>query len=91
MDKLKTLLNRCKCGVFVTVNQHRDYYQSVDQALDDLAGMESPPEIPADIRAEMVRKDTIVEVQFYPDTPIGFYLIYHYDIDLALDEALACL
>ena len=37
---------------------------------------------------EMIRRDTIVKIQFYPNTPVGFYLIYHYDIDKAIDIAL---
>ena len=30
----------------------------------------------------------MVEVQFYTHTPIGFYLVVHYDLNKALDEAI---
>jgi len=32
--------------------------------------------------------NNLVHIQFYPDTPIGFYNILHYDLDKALDLAL---
>lgn len=35
--------------------------------------------------------DTIIEIHFYPDTPVGFYKIFHYDLDMAIDEALLIL
>lgn len=28
MDKLKKLMARCKCGVYLAVNEHRDYYDT---------------------------------------------------------------
>lgn len=91
MDKLKELLIRCKCGVYLTVNEHRDYYDTAAFALDEAKGRECPPEIEPDVENRMIETDTIVRIQFYPDTPIGSYEIWHYDIDAALDAALACL
>lgn len=91
MDKLKELLVRCKCGVFLTVNEHRDYYYTAAQALDEAKGDECPPEIEPEVEATMIETDTIVRLQFYPNTPIGSYEIWHYDIDAALDAALECL
>lgn len=91
MEKLKQLLARCKCGVFLTVNEHRDYYQTAEYALTEKDGYECPPDIAPDVRTEMIRTDTIIQLQFYPDTPIGSYDVYHHDLDAALDDALACL
>lgn len=91
MNKLKQLLARCKCGVFLTVNEHRDYYMSVIDRLEELACRECPPQYTEEVKAKMIETDTIIDLQFYPDTPIGSYSIYHYDLDLALEEALACL
>jgi hypothetical protein len=87
---LNELISRCKCGVFVTVNEHRDYYQSAADALIERDGYECPPRIDPAVRAEMIRLNTVVRLQFYPDTPIGSYEIYHYDLDAALAEAEAC-
>lgn len=92
MNKLKELLNRCKCGVIITVNEHRDYYQTVETALEEVYACDPSlsKDIPPEVKGKMIELDTIVNIHFYPDTPIGFYNIYHYDIDLAIDDALSC-
>ena len=89
VDKLKELISKCKCGVYVTINENRDSYQSVTDALMEFSQHECPPEITKEIHEKMIETDTIIEVQFYPDTPVGFYDVYHYDLDMALTEALA--
>lgn len=90
MDKLKELLMKCECGVFIEVNQHRDYYQTAEQAI--LEDIERDGEkLDDDVKAKMIELNTIVMIQFYPHTPIGHYVVYHYDIDKALDLALECL
>ncbi len=91
MNKLKQLLNRCKCGVFITVNEHRDVYETAAQFLEQRDGWECPPEIEPDVRAKMIELNTVIEIHLYPDTPIGSYTIYHHDIDAALSDALECL
>lgn len=90
MDKLKQLLSLCKCGVFVTVNEHRDYYDPADKHIEEAMGNECPPEIADDVRAQMIALNTIVKIQFYPVTPIGSYEVWHYDLEAALDECLGC-
>jgi len=91
MNKLKDLLSRCKCGVFLSVNEQRDYYLTAEQQLDDWLGLECPPEITQETRDVIIATDTIVNLQFFPDTPIGSYQIVHHDLDIALDMALAFL
>jgi hypothetical protein len=91
-EKLAKLLARCKCGVYLTVNEHRDYYETAETRLDEhYAHYECPPEFAPEVRAKMIETDTIIDLQFYPDTPIGSYQLLHYDLDAALDNALACL
>lgn len=92
MDKLKELMVRCQCGVFLHVNEHRDYYQKVESYLEDIQARqpENPLEIAVNVRTKMIELDCIIDLQFYPNTPISSYSIYHYDLDMALDEALAC-
>jgi len=90
MSDLNKLLTRAKCTVHITVNQHRNYYNTAEEALEEYASYECPPQIEDDVRAEMIRTDTIVNVQFYPDTPIGSYDVYHYDFDECVRQAWAC-
>ncbi len=88
MDKLKRIMELCKCGVHLTVNQHRDYYQTVDDFLHERNSFGDGEDIPPDVWAECVRTDTIIDLQVYPHTPIGSYNVYHYDLDTALDIIL---
>lgn len=91
MDALKKLMSKCKCGVYVTVNMHRDNHESVGQWIEDQRCMgPSIDQTSAEVLAEMMRLDTVVEVQFYPDTPVSFFRVVHYDLDAALAKALEC-
>lgn len=92
MPDLEALIAKCKCGVHLTVNGHRDYYESaeyylqregqreVDAGCDDWASPE--------VVRQMIERDTIIELQFYPETPIGFYKVWHYDLSQAVADAL---
>ncbi len=84
-------MDGCKCGVFLQVNEHRDYYQTAEESLFEKSGYESPPEIDEEVKKVMIDTNTIIHLQFYPNTPVGSYSIYHHDLDAALDEALGCL
>lgn len=88
-DKLKEILSLCKCSVSLEINKHRDYYQTVEEHLrDDIDTHCCPPEISDEVRGKMIESNTIVNLHFYPNTPMGFYDIYHYDLDACLDIAL---
>ena len=91
MDKLNKLLARCKYGVFLDVNEHRDYYETAEEKLYEASGYECPPEITDEVRKIMIDTDTIIICQFYPDTPIGSYEVWHYDLGKCLTECLKCL
>lgn len=92
-DKLKLLLSACKAGVSIDVNEHRNVHQSAEAALLEESEWDGEriSDIEPHVRQGMIETDTIVAIQFYPTTPVGFYRILHHDIDAALDEALECL
>jgi hypothetical protein len=54
-----------------------------DYLADDLARRFR---IDDDVRAECERRNELVTVQCYPDTPIGFIAIGHWDIAQAVDR-----
>lgn len=88
MDKLQQLISACKCGVYVEVNRHRDYYEQVAERMEEARLQEA---LAPEVLAEMIARDTVVEIQFYPRTPNTFYRVFHYDLDTALTEALEAL
>jgi len=93
MNKLKELLSKSKASVSITVNQHRDYYQSVEKHIEEQALIDEEliHEIGKEVYEEMKNTNTIIEIQAYPDTPIGSYRLFHYDIDKAIDIMLSCI
>lgn len=91
MNNLIKLLFLCKYGVFLTVNEHRDYYRTVEQKLNELSTAENISEISNEIKQKMIETNTIIELQFYPNTPIGSYILLHYDIEKILEEAIELL
>lgn len=85
MSNLKRLIDLCKASVSVTINEHRNYYQTVEQYLEE----DDIEDVDQEVINKMVELDTIVELQCYPRTPIGFHLIHHYDVDQAIDSAIS--
>ena len=69
-------LPRHKCGLFLTHNEHRDYYESAeewiaDQTCDDggsRMGWENE-----EAKARAIATDEVWTLHWYPDTPIGFF------------------
>ena len=91
-DKLSELVSLCNCGVYVEVNPHRDSYQTAGDWLEDhqLMSPDCIDDIDPEVISEMMRTDTVVDIQFYASTPVGFYRVIHHDLSEALDEALSC-
>lgn len=92
MDKLQKLIQRCKNSVNLTVNSHRDYYETATDNLKEYEENHGEKlNIPLDVRKIMEETNTVINLQFYPDTAIGSYDLYHFDIDKILDIALEIL
>lgn len=91
MDKLQKISDNCKGAVYLRINDHRNCYETVEHTLESALGYECPPQIEEKVYKAMIERDTIINLQFYPHTPIGSYDLYHYDLDLILDQALKIL
>ena len=87
MEKLIKLFERCKCSVSIEKDPHKDLYQTVHEWMEDT---DSIKDVSNDVFEEMKNRDKIIHIHLYPDTPIGFYVIFHYDLETAIDLALKC-
>lgn len=88
---IKQLITRCEASVTIRVNNHKDLYLTVEKYLqDEFSGSDHDikDEINQSIYVKMIELNTVVEIQFYPRTPVGSYTVYHYDIDEALKECI---
>lgn len=78
---LDDLATACACEVSVSINPHTSYYQPLADYLDEVA---KRAVLRPGMRERIIAADRIVELQFYPDTPIGFYTV----VGATLDECL---
>lgn len=81
--QLERLAARCKGGVTLEINPHLGVYETAGVYLGEHDLSETDPRV----TFEMVKRNRIVRLQFYPSTPIGFFVIFHHDVEEALREA----
>ena len=89
MSQLAEIVALCKCEVSVTVNEHRNYYETVEQWLAKMDSLDCTDDVSAETRAEMIARGVVVQVRAYNNTPVGCYVVYHWDLDEALRQMLA--
>lgn len=70
----------------ISVNEHRAYYETLETYF---ARPEYEDDVSADVKAECIARDVLFEVQCYPQTPIGFYRVTHFDLEKAVDRTIA--
>lgn len=85
MDKLSQLFMLCKSGVFIEYNEHKLFNDSVEEFL---IGQQEREYIDSDVWNIMIELDTIISIEFYPDTLGNPCSVYHYDLYKALDKCL---
>jgi hypothetical protein len=81
MEKLYQLAEKCKGSVSIEINPHKDYYQTIEEYIN-------PEDINSKVLKKIIDSNTLVELQFHPDSTVGFFIIYHYDLEVAIDTAL---
>lgn len=74
-----------KCGLHLTHNQHKDYYETVERYFENgwMEGFASEED-----KQRMIAADEIWELQWYPDTPVGFYKVVGVTLEEVLKKAL---
>ena len=76
-----------KCGMYLTHNQHRDSYQTVEQALAEENYYDDSDWVSPEQRARAIETDEVWALQWYPQTPIGSYSMLAADLDVLLQAA----
>lgn len=89
MERLKWLIENCKAEVSINCNTHRNEHQSAKDYLEQCDRlMKIKEDIFPGVWNKMITSNTIIEVRAYPQTSIGFYHAYHYDLESALEEVI---
>ena len=70
-----------KCGLYLEHNAHKDVYETIEEYYDpeDFVSREE--------WMKAVETDSVWHLQWYPDTPIGFYTVCASTLD-AVEEAI---
>lgn len=71
-----------KCGFYLSHNAHRDVYSTVEDYYDNYDFISSED------RQKCIDTDDCWELQWYPDTPIGFFRVMGSSLELVMAEAL---
>jgi len=87
MDNLEKLAEKCKGEVIVRVNSYKSMYQNASQYIETLKQL-GCYDVEKDVEDQIIKSGNVVEVIFYPDTPVGHYSVTHYDIKTAIYLAL---
>ena len=88
MNNFWRLLAVCRCAVYLSINDHRNLYVT---AADWLAEQgDAVLDVDADVLKRMVDTNTVVDLQFYPSTPVGSYRVLHWNPDEAVRLGLEC-
>lgn len=85
-EALLDMLPPHACGFYLTHNEHRDYYESVEQ-WDELRG--NGDWVSEEERAKAIAADELWEIQWYPSTPIGFFRVLGSSLTAVLAAARA--
>lgn len=72
-----------KASLHLTHNQHKAYYQTVEEYTAD----SGEDWISAEQKGIAIVKDDVWELQWYPHTPVGSYRLLAADLDLLLEAA----
>lgn len=63
-----------KCGLFLSHNEHRDYYQPLEEFIEEMDGLRDDFKEPEQLSRALATNELWV-LQWYPDTPTSFYRV----------------
>ena len=86
MKDIESVLPKYNCALYITHNQHKSYYESVEDAVAEIDEREPDSWATPEERQRALDSDSIWRVQWYPDTPIGFYVVHASSLSAALQE-----
>lgn len=75
--------------VSLDINPQRSHYRTITEEFATLDGLDAvdADDLPPEVRAECIARDTLVVLRVYKDTLVGHYDFYHYDVEACIAEA----
>jgi hypothetical protein len=79
---------RHEASLSLTHNEHKAYYQTVqDRINDDDHGYRADDWVSEGQKQKAIETNDCWTLQWYPDTPVGSYVLSAADLDVLLDAA----
>ena len=76
-------------SLHLTHNEHKSYYQSVEQAIaDENHGYTDDCWVSDEEKQKAIETNDCWILQWYPDTPVGFHILAAHDLYVLLAKAL---
>lgn len=75
MNDFEKVLPAHKASLSITHNQHKDYYETIEQYVASYAGYQGIRDddwVSLEEKRRSVETGEIWEIQWYPETPVGF-------------------
>jgi|GEM_PF-5291006 len=74
-------------NVTLSGNDHKVIYWTAKQEFEKASEHSLLRDVPDDVRAICIERDTILQLQIYPNTPVHFVGFTHYDLDELIEAA----
>ena len=77
-----------KAGLYLTHNQHKDYYETVEEHVNEYVNMDKEYFVSEEDYQKCVDTNELWELQWYPETPIGFHKVIGSSLEIVLQRAM---
>ena len=85
---LKSLLGGDNTSIYIEYNEHKGDYKTASEWVEEQDEDSLKEWVSKEQRDKAVQNDTVWRIQWYPDTPIGFYVLYAADLAPLIEKAL---
>jgi hypothetical protein len=82
IEELEKLLPAHKASLHLIHNQHKSFYEPITQYLEDREDRYEDVEL----NRQCIEADSIWDLQWYPNTPVGFYFVYGPTLQSLFDQ-----
>lgn len=81
------LLPKHECSFQISHNNNRTYYQSVKEYLEEDDNLQDPFHVfkDAEDKQKCIVNNELWTAQWYPDTPVGFYVMSASSLEVLID------
>ena len=83
LEKLQAIIDHCKCDVMLNVRENTSCYQSIEDFFKTVCP--DPDDEDKRVIKECLAAGIIYSIQAYPQTPIGFHVIYGPSLESVVD------